>query len=48
MEDLNPQPLKQPYRKPNLAHYGDINTLTTNAGSTGRQDGQGTGKTKTG
>ena len=39
---------KKPYQSPELKVYGDLTAITSNVGGTGKQDGSGTGKTKTG
>jgi len=48
MESRKQPPHKQAYEKPQLVQYGDIGTITRNVGGTGKNDGGGTGKTKTG
>jgi hypothetical protein len=39
---------RQKYDRPVVVVYGDIRAITRNVGGTGKQDGGGTGKTKTG
>jgi hypothetical protein len=39
---------RQKYDRPVVVVYGDIRAITQNVGGTGKQDGSGTGKTKTG
>jgi hypothetical protein len=38
---------KRPYKKPALIRLGTLREITMNVGVTGKQDGGGTGKTKT-
>ena len=48
--DKSPQakPARKPYRSPVLEVYGNIRAITKNVGPTGKNDGGGTGMTKTG